>query len=454
MFSTLFFFLVTLFILITFHEFGHFYVARKCGVHVLRFSIGFGKALFTLKDKKGTEFVLSAIPLGGYVKMLGESSQDTIPESIKASAFYLQPAWKRIMIVAAGPVFNLVLAVIALWVMFMVGITSLAPVIGKIEPGSPVALSQVKAMDEIMTIDDVSVNNWHDVQIMLLSGVGEKQPLVLRLYNLKTHTYHFVNLSLEKLSMASGTDIITELGIMPALPKVEPVISKVYPGLPGEKAGLKKNDRILSVNGKKIHDWFDVLSITRKNPGEKLVMQLQRKGIIISVTVYPQIKKINGKTYGFVGAEPKSPKHLDDIWLRTERYLPIKAFGIALNETWRLTKVSVQLMEKLLTGALSLNTISGPIGMAQVAGQAAHLGWTYYLSFIALVSVSLGVLNLLPIPMLDGGHLLYYAYEIIRRRPLSEKTRLAGMRLGFLLLAGLMFLAVFNDISRLYLSWV
>lgn len=451
--STLFFFVLTLALLIAFHEFGHFYVARKCRVHVIRFSIGFGKPLLRWVDKKGTEFVLAAIPLGGYVKMLGESPTETVPEGLKSEAFSEKSVWARMAIVAAGPLFNFLLAIIALWGMFVIGITSLAPIIGKVNPGSIAAHAHLKKMDEFMTINDVPVNNWRDVQMALISSIGDKTPLLLRLYNMKTRMYHFSELNLMNWTLnENDTDVLEALGVTPAFPPITPVIHKVYRNLPGAKAGLVKGDRILAVNGERIHDWIKVVAIVQKSPNQKLVLTIRRDNQLKEIIIYPEAKKSQGQTYGFIGVEAKPPRYLKEVWVRTEHRSFFSAWKPAIDETWNLIKVSFGMIAKLLTGTLSFHTISGPIGMAQWAGQAIQLGWAYYLSFIALISVSLGVLNLLPVPILDGGHLLYCVFEVILRRPLSERMRLMGMRLGGLLLVGLMFLAVFNDLSRFNLS--
>lgn len=451
--SSLFFFFMVLAVLIAFHEFGHFYAARKFNVHVIRFSIGFGKPLFRLKDKKGTEFVLSLIPFGGYVKMLGESPEELVPDNLKSQTFYQKSVWARMIIVVAGPVFNLLLAMIALWGMFMIGITSFAPIVGTIEPGSIAQTAHLKKMDEITSINGIAVSNWQEVQMAIVSSIGEKTPILLKLYNIKTETSHFAEINLSSWTFdKKNNNLIAQLGITPAMPKIPPIIAKVYKNYPGAKAELQKGDRIIAVNGKKIHDWMEVVSIVQQGTGQKIQMKVRRHGELLDISMYPQIKESHGKRYGFIGVESKPPRNLKKIWLKTEHYSFFKAWHAAAHETWMLTALSFKLIGKLLTGTLSLHTISSPIGMAQGAMHAAQLGWAHYLSFIALVSVSLGVLNLLPIPVLDGGHLLYYVFEVILGRPLHEEIRLMGVRFGFLLLVGLMFLAVFNDLSRFYLS--
>jgi regulator of sigma E protease len=454
--STLFFFTLTLGILIAFHEFGHFYVARKLGVHVIRFSIGFGKPIFKVKDKKNTEFVLSWIPLGGYVKMLGESQEESIPKALKAQAFSQKSVWARMLIIIAGPLFNLILAVIALWLMFMIGVTSLTPIIGKIEPNSIAEKIHLEPMDEIVSIDHVVTNSWRDVQMALVPAIGESQPLSLQLVNIKTHAHHSIQLSLHNWTLEEkDNNLIEKLGVTPAVPSIPPIIQTVYRNYPGADAGLKNGDKIIRINGKKVNDWMQVVSIIQNNAEKKVTLTVKRPCKKTSICpnktlfIYPQAKKIQGKIFGYIGVEANPPENMKAIWLRTERYSLLEALGSAMTQTQHLTQVSFKLIGKLLTGTFSFHTISGPIGMAQWAGQAAQLGLAHYLSFIALISVSLGVLNILPIPILDGGHLLYCVFEVILRRPLSEKIRLFGVRLGFSLLVTLMFLAVFNDISRL-----
>lgn len=450
--STLFFFLLTLGFLIAFHEFGHFYVARKCHVHVIRFSIGFGKPLLRWVDKKGTEFVLAAIPLGGYVKMLGESSSEPVPEALKLFSFSEKSVWARMSIIAAGPLFNLLLAFLALWTMFVIGITSLAPIIGSVQSGSAASVAQLKPMDEIMSVNDVSVNTWQDVQRIFASSLGEKTPMTLRLYNIKTATYHFAELSEANLALTEEGNLLSALGITPAQPSIPPVVGKVEENAPGAQAGLRKGDRILSINGEKIQDWMALLPIIQANPHQKMMVTIRRDGDKQEITLYPAEKKRGDQTYGFIGVKPQIPSNFKAVWLKKEHYSFIGALKPALKGTMDLTRLSVSMIGKLLTGALSIKTIGGPIGMAQLSSQAIQLGLAYYLSFIALISVSLGVLNLLPIPILDGGHLLYCVFEVILGRPLSDGVRLMGARVGFIVLVSLMFVAIFNDICRFSLS--
>lgn len=450
--TTLFFFLLALSILIAFHEFGHFYVARKCHVHVIRFSIGFGKPLLRWVDKKGTEFVLSAIPLGGYVKMLGESRNEVIPSALKNLSFSEKSVWARMSIIAAGPLFNLILAFFALWAMFMIGITSIAPVIGSVQPGSPAKSAHLKPMDEIISINEEDVNTWQDVRRILVSSIGDEKPLVLRLYNLKTATYHFAELNENNLNL-EDEDIISALGVTPAYPTIPPVIGKVRENNAGAEAGLRRNDQIVSINGEKINDWIQVVPIVQANPNQKLSMVILRDGEKQEIELYPKEKVHGDERYGFIGVEAKIPRHFKSIWLRKEQYSFFGAIKPALSQTISLINMSINMIGKLVTGSISIKTIGGPIGMAQLTSQAIHLGVAYYLSFIALVSVSLGVLNLLPIPILDGGHLLYCLFEVILRRPLSEEVRLIGARVGFIVLVALMAVAIFNDIGRMSLSW-
>lgn len=449
--TTLFFFILALSVLIAFHEFGHFYVARKCHVHVIRFSIGFGKPLLRWVDKKGTEFVLAAIPLGGYVKMLGETPTDKVPPSLKSLAFSEKSVWARMSIIVAGPLFNLILAFFALWATFIIGITSIAPVIGSVQPGSAAQVAHFKPMDEIMSINDESVNTWQEVRRILVSSIGDESPLIFRLYNLKSSTYHFAELKEEDLAL-EDEDIISALGITPAFPSLPPVIGKVQENHAGALAGLRQGDRILSINGQKINDWMEVVPIVQANPNRKLSIIICRDGEKQEIELYPAEKKQGEERYGFIGVEAKIPPHFKAIWLRKEQYSFLGAIKPAWDQTMHLIALSVSMIGKLITGSISIKTIGGPIGMAQLTSQAVQLGFAYYLSFIALVSVSLGVLNLLPIPILDGGHLLYCVFEVILRRPLSEEVRLMGARVGFIVLVALMAVAIFNDISRMSLN--
>jgi len=445
---TLFYFLIALAVLIAVHEFGHFYAARCLKVHVIRFSIGFGKKLFSFKDKKGTEFALSLIPLGGYVKLLGESDDEPVSEDLKHKAFTQKPVWARMIILAAGPLFNFLLAFIALWGMFVIGITSLAPVISQVAENSIAWKAHLRPMDSIAAIEDEPVNSWRAVQLKLMPFIGSTQPVQMSVRNFETGEYRHIMLDLSHWDVPEPKeDLLKALGVTPELPHAAPVISEIFEGYPAQKAGLKAGDRIIAVNGKKVVDWLEVVSAIQAMPERPVELTISRDESLLQITVYPLLKKEGGKAYGFIGAQSKAPQLLGK-WLRIERYSIVEACVPALKETYTLSKISLFMVGKLLTGALSLNNISGPVGIAELAGQAAHLGWAYYLSFIALVSVSLGVLNLLPIPVLDGGHLLYCVFELILRRPLSEKVRTKGNQLGFLLLMALMVLAVVNDLSR------
>lgn len=444
-------FFVALGVLIVFHEWGHFCVARWFGVHVIRFSLGFGKPLCRMVGKKGTEYVLSLFPLGGYVQMLGESDLKDVPEALKSQAFCTKSVWARMAIIAAGPVFNILLAIVALWAMFLIGVTAPAPIIGDVKQGSIAAYAKLEKLDEIMSVDDVSVSNWKAVGMELAPAIGEDTPLILRLYNLKTRTYRFASLNLAGLTLTNESGgLLSALGITPAMPPIPPIIGDVFKDYPGAKAGLLVGDKIIKVDGKIVSDWIELVSDIQHKPDQPVIFTVKRGDGFKTITVYPMGIEQGKQVYGFVGVKPKMPKNFSEVWIRTEHYGVLSAWIPAVQETWRLTLLTFNMLGKLLTGALSLNTIGGPIGMVEWAGQAIELGWSHYFSFIALISVSLGVFNILPIPVLDGGHLLYCFIEVIRGRALSERIRWQGMRLGFMVLAALMLLAIFNDLSRVF----
>lgn len=448
MLVTMLYFLLALFLLVTIHEYGHFQVARWCGVKVLRFSFGFGKILARWHDKKGTEYAWSLLPIGGYVKMLDES-EEVVPEHEKHLAFNNQPVWKRILIVLAGPLFNFLFAFAALWLVLVIGMHSLAPIIASVKPNSIAGAAGLTAKQEIIGLDDTTVNSWRDFQYAMMPMIGSKQTVDVTVKSLVDGHVSHISLPLEHWQLdANNPDPLKSLGIEPFIPTIPPVIGEVVPDSPADKAGIKLNDTLLSINGDKFDDWMYLVDFVRIHPDTQFNLSLLRDGHTQSLQVTIGSQTIKNKTQGFLGLRPQKiqwPEH----WLRLQREGPIAALGTAFKQTISLSGTTFKLMGRLVTGKLGIKSISGPVGIAQGAGESGRNGLVYYLFFLALVSISLGVLNLLPIPMLDGGHLLYYAMEIIRGKPLSEGVKSAGVYFGLLILAVLMFIALTNDISRL-----
>ncbi len=448
MFLTLLYFLLALFLLVTVHEYGHFQVARWCGVKVLRFSFGFGKILARWHDKKGTEYAWSLLPLGGYVKMLDESEGE-VAEQDKPYAFNNKPILSRIAIVLAGPMFNFIFAFAALWLVLVIGMHSLAPMIESVKPDSIAAKAGLGPKQEIISLNKTPINSWRDFQYAMMPLIGSHETVAVTVKSLDDGHLHQLSIPLTDWKLDDKTpDPLTSLGIEPFIPSIPPIIGEVVSDSPAAKAGLELGDEVISVDGKSFDDWMFLVDYVRERPDTQLSLEIKRKGQLLNISILTGSQKTNGKTEGFIGVRSQKvnwPAH----WLRLEREGPLSAIGTALKQTVDLTATTFTLMGRLVTGRLGLNSISGPVGIAQGAGNSGRSGLASYLFFLALVSISLGALNLLPIPMLDGGHLLYYAFEIIRRKPLSDGIKTVGVYMGLVLLVALMFIALTNDISRL-----
>jgi regulator of sigma E protease len=448
MILTLLYFIFALVILIIVHEFGHFIVARLCGVKVLRFSFGFGKVLFSWRSRTGTEFAWSLIPLGGYVKMLDETEGD-VPENERHLAFNTQPVLARIAIILAGPVFNLLFAVLALWAMWMIGIKTLAPMIEDVRPGSVAAKAGLKPQQEVIAFAGKDIVSWHDFQFALMPFIGSNEPMPITVRSLTNNQQSNVVLSLDNWNLdAKKPDVLDSLGIVPFIPKVPPVVGEVVSDSPAEAAGLKPGDEIKTLNSEPVSDWLMLVDYVKAHPNGDMTLVLQRQGKEISLKARIGQTVTGGRTEGFLGTRSKRVDWPAN-WLRVQRETPLRALGLAFEQTAELTGVTLTLIGRLALGKLPIQSLSGPVGIAQSAGESGRSGIAYYLSFLALVSISLGVLNLLPIPVLDGGHLLYCVIELIRRRPLSEEVKSVGVYLGLVLLLALMVIALKNDISRL-----
>jgi regulator of sigma E protease len=448
MLLTLLYFFLALVLLVTIHEYGHFQVARWCGVKVLRFSFGFGTILARWHDKKGTEYAWSLFPLGGYVKMLDES-EGVVAENERHLAFNNQSVWKRALIVFAGPLFNFLFAFVALWLVLVIGMQSLAPMIESVKPNSIAAHAGVTAKEEVIALNHTKINSWRDFQYALMPFVGSEETIQLTLKSLVNGQQREVFLPLSNWRLdGKKPDPLKSLGIEPFIPSVPPIVGEVVPDSPAAKAGLQSGDKIVKVDRKSFDDWLFLVNYVQARPDTQLTLEINRKGTIHNLIVHSGRLDNKGKIEGFLGVRSQKvdwPTH----WLRMERKEPIAALGTALKQTVQLTEVTFSLMGRLVTGKLGLNTISGPVGIAQGAGDSGRSGLAAYLFFLALVSISLGALNLLPIPMLDGGHLLYYLLEVIRRKPLSDGAKAAGAYVGIFLLVVLMFIALTNDLSRL-----
>ena len=448
MLLTLLYFLWALLLLVVIHEYGHFQVARWCGVKVLRFSFGFGRVLFRWHDKKGTEYAWSLFPLGGYVKMLDESEEE-VPESEKHQAFNNKHVLARIAIVLAGPLFNFIFAFVALWLVLIIGMHSLAPIVDGVKPNSIAAQAGLGSKQEIIALNQEPINSWRDFQYSMMPLVGSDETVNLTVKSLVDGKIKQISLPLSHWKLDDKKpDPLDSLGIIPFIPSIPPVVGEVVAHSPADKAGLLVNDKVVSVNKKAFDDWIYLVDYVREHPNQMVNLGVIRDKKTIEVPLTIGSQNTNGTMVGFIGVRSQKvdwPAH----WLRLQREDPFTALGTAFKQTVDLTTTTFVLMGRLVTGKLGLNTISGPVGIAQGAGDSGRGGLVSYLFFLALVSISLGTLNLLPIPMLDGGHLLYYVLEIIRGKPVSDGIKSIGVYIGLAFVMALMLIALTNDISRL-----
>jgi regulator of sigma E protease len=442
-------FVVVLGVLIVFHELGHYLAARYCGVRVLRFSVGFGKTLFERRlGVDRTEWAIGIFPLGGYVKMLDEREAPVAPDELHR-AFNRQSVAKRSLIVAAGPLANFVLAILLYWVVFMAGSQELLPLLGTPSAASPAAMAGIQNGEQVRSLDGEPVATWDDFRWMLLQKAVDRDNVDIEVINEQQE------IAIRHLSLtAAGEhgwegDALEKLGIAFFRPKIPAFIGKVIAGGPGDAAGLQAGDEILLVNDQQIDSWYDFVKRVRDSGGQKLQLDILRNEQLLAVDVVPEVISERGHAVGKIGiAVADFPDAQREIRIFV-RYGPLTAAGKAVAETWDKSVFSLVMLGKMLTGEDSWKNLSGPVTIADYAGQSARLGLDYYLKFMAMVSISLGVLNLLPIPVLDGGHLMYHAIEVVRRRPLSERAMEVAQQVGVSLLFILMAFAFFNDINRL-----
>jgi regulator of sigma E protease len=447
---TLFYFLVAISVLVSIHEFGHFWVARKTGVKVLRFSIGFGKVLYSYqKDEESTEYVLSAIPLGGYVKMVDEREGE-VKEADLPFAFNRQPLLSRIAIVAAGPISNLVLAVVLFWSVLVIGEVDIKPILGAVEQGTLAAAAGFVEGEEIISVNDKVTPTWTEAMTVLVSSAleGERNIKVAVKNTDEQQVIRTLNLS-DKDS--ENPDVLYQhLGFKPWSPKLQAIIGKVLPDSAALAAGLQQGDLIVSADEVVIIDWMQWVGIVKSHADVAIKLMIERDGVRLPVTITPKSEKMGEKTEGKVGASVYIPEDLIKSVSVEYSLSPLKAIPVALETTWFYSASSLKMMTKMLTGKASVENLSGPISIAQYAGQSATMGVAPFIKFLALVSVSLGILNLLPIPVLDGGHLLFFAIEGLKGSPVSEKIQLFFQQIGIALLVSLMALAMWLDVGRLF----
>jgi regulator of sigma E protease len=442
--------IVVLGLLVTFHEFGHFWVARRCGVKVLRFSVGFGKPLWSRVDRHGTEFAIAAIPLGGYVKMLDER-EAPVPEEQLDQAFNRKTVWQRIAIVAAGPIANFLLAIVAYWVLFVAGTTVVSPMVGSVAPDSPAAEAGLSNGDEIVAIQGDEMRSWEDVNLKLVSIIGFSGELDIDARPEGASDPQRFGLSVtDYLVRQDPPQPLQTLGITPWQPEFPAVLGQVVSGEAADQAGLEAGDRMVAVNGETVDDWMHFVNMVRSSPGEMLQLTYERNGEQSSVDLTPGRNRLEtGVEIGYIGAGAEQVEWPAEFQ-REIRYGPIEAVGQAVSRTGAMTLLTLDAIRKMFVGLISPSNLSGPITIAQVSGDSARAGMEAFIGFLAYLSISLGVLNLLPIPVLDGGHLLYYFMEVVRGRPVSEKTQAVGLRIGLAMVGTLMLMALYFDLMRLW----
>jgi regulator of sigma E protease len=446
--QTVFMLAVTLGIVVTVHEFGHFWVARRCGVKVLKFSVGFGRAVWSRQGNDGVEYVIGALPLGGYVKMLDER-EAPVNADLKAQAFNNQPPGQRIAIAAAGPLFNFILAVAVYFVLFLVGERGLAPVVGKVAPGSIAEVAGLEVGQEIVAIDGRNTPTWQAVNFRLLERLGDSGRIEFSVMYPPAEQVYTSNAILDRwLAGAEDVDLLGEIGIEPFRPEIPAVIGGVADDGAAATAGLQVGDELVAIDGLPIADWMGLVSEVKRSPGQERVLGVLRDGLPMSFSVQIDAVEVDGGTSGRLGVYP-APVEFPPDMIRTLDRGPLEALQAALGRTGSLVVFTLDSMKKMIEGLISPKNLSGPITIAKVATATAENGLASYLEFIALLSVSLGVLNLLPIPVLDGGHILYYTIEWIAGRPVPERVQIMGYQIGLFLVTCLMVFALYNDVARL-----
>ena len=442
---SLIFFLIALAILIIIHEYGHFWVARRCGVKVLRFSVGFGKPIWQKVGKDGTEYVLAPIPMGGYVKMLDEREMPVSEEQAQF-AFNRQSLAKRVAIVSAGPIANLIFAILAYWMLFVVGVSGIKPIIDDVHPASIAAQAGLNPSDEILQVDGKRTPTWNSVYKALIQKAeyGERTEILVLTSGIEQQ-YALV---IPQVSIDQAGSILDKIGIEPLRPAIKPVLGEIVPDSPAQKAGLKVGDVLLSSQQQTIDNWSKWVELIQASAGKELNIEIQRNEQRLTLTLTPQAGD-DGK--GRIGAVVDASQSTIPQELQAElSYGPVEASWQAVIQTWDFSTSTLKSLWGMITGKVSTDNLGGPISIAQIAGSSAEQGVTSFISFLAMISITLGILNLLPIPMLDGGHLAMFAVEAVRGKPISEITQMQIQKVGFLILIMVMFIAFFNDLTRVF----
>jgi len=443
-------FIVALGVLIVVHEYGHYVVARLCGVKVLRFSVGFGRPLVTWRrGRDRTEWVIAAIPFGGYVKMLDEREAPVAPhEAVRA--FNRQGVLKRLLIVAAGPAFNFLFAIAVYAGLYMVGVPEARPVLAEPPAATLARAAGVHAGDRVRAVDGRPIATWQELRWQVLQAALQREPLQIELINardqISTVTLDLSGYAPEEVE----SDVLERIGLRLYRPALAPVLGQVMAGSAAERAGLKVGDRVTHIDGRPIATWNDLVREVRRRPGQPARLRIARGELSLALQVTPEEVAANGERIGRIGAAPEiPPDHAQRIFVEV-RHGPLDSVRHAIAKTWEISVFSLRMLGKMLLGEVSWKNLSGPVTIADFAGQSAQLGWMPYLTFLALISISLGVLNLLPIPPLDGGHLMFYVVEVLKGSPASDRAIEFGQRVGIALLLVLMAFAFYNDLTRLF----
>lgn len=442
-------FIIALGILVAVHEFGHFWVARRCGVKVEKFSIGFGKSLWSKVGKDGTEYSISIIPLGGFVKML-DGRVDDVSDEMQQYAFDKKPLWKRASIIAAGPAFNFLFAIFSYWLVFLIGVPAVKPVVGEVTPYSIAAEAGLETGMELKAISGVKTADWESVNMALVSHIGDKQMqiTVMPAQGVGVEQTKTLDLSSWKIDLESES-ALTTLGFRPYTPEISTQLSNVTEGSAGESAGLIAGDVIVAINGQDIQQWNQIVELIRSHPNKPMALVVERSGENLPLTLIPNSREIkDGEQIGFAGIAPEVAEWPENYRFELQ-FGVFDSIGKAVDKTGQVIDLTLSMLKKLIVGDVGLNNLSGPISIAKGAGTTADYGLVYFLGFLALISVNLGIINLVPLPMLDGGHLLFLAIEAVIRRPVPEKVQEMGYRLGGAIIFTLMAVAIFNDFARL-----
>lgn len=450
-------FIFTLGLLVTIHEYGHYIVARWFNVKVLRFSIGFGKSLWQTKfGQDKTELTIAAIPLGGYVKMLdereleeeGSASNTNFSKEELSRAFNRLPVGKRMAVVLAGPIANLLLAILLYWILLSFGVVGLKPTVGEITPKTPAAIAGFATGDMITSVNEEPVKSWQEVRWSLLNASTSNEPVKV-IVNNEQNGMQSYRLNVSTINQEdTKTDLLQQLGLNPQQPAVKPVIGELSPTGVASLAGLKKGDLVLAANENKIDTWLALVNIIRDNPNKEMTLLIERASVQSTVTLIPAATEEGTKVVGKIGAGVYFPEAEKEKYFITTHYSTVESLLKATQKTWETSIFSLKMMGNMLLGNVSWKMMSGPVTIANYAGQSANLGIKTFIGFLALMSISIGVINLLPIPVLDGGHFMYYVIEFVTGKPVSESAMLVGQKIGLSLIAGMMLLAFYNDINR------